>query len=97
MSKAILDANYDWRRKTEFHREDGKVYIRTAQDCQGIADMAHALSDEKPGKDFRLVALIPMEVLNKALLEGWANDQDAWKRWANDSVNKDFRVWKGSL
>jgi hypothetical protein len=31
------------------------------------------------------------------MLEGWFHDKKAWKRWANDPNNRDFRVWKGRL
>ncbi len=49
------------------------------------------------GVDFRRVAFIPEEVVNQAFLEGWFGDEAAWKRWANDPANRDFRTTKGTI
>jgi hypothetical protein len=38
-----------------------------------------------------------MVIYQKALREGWHNDQKAWKRWLNDSDNKVFRTWEGKV
>jgi hypothetical protein len=98
MSKsALLDLIPSARRKVIWHEEDGQVRIETKQDVSNVIRAAGALADEPPGKDFRRVALIPLEVLNKALLEGWANDPDQWKRWANNSENACYRTWHGTI
>lgn len=73
------------------------LLIRTYQDCEGILEEASVLADEPPGKDFRHVAKIPMNVIDKSMREGWLNDKEAWKRWANDADNRKFRTWKGNL
>ena len=38
-----------------------------------------------------------MVIYEKAILEGWANDTDKWKKWLNDNDNKVFRSWKGKV
>lgn len=98
MSKqALLDLIPDSRRKTIIHQEDGVTYVESRQDVAPIMKAASILADEKPGKDFRLAALVPETVLNAAFTEGWFHDQAAWKRWMNDPANKCFRVWGGAI
>ena len=77
--------------------EDGKVYIETAQDLEPVVKMASILSEAKPGKDFTRVALIPAETMNRAFTEGWFHDEDAWRKWANDPVNRCFRTTEGTI
>lgn len=94
--KAILDgAGTD--RVTWYAEEDGKKYIVTRQDCEGIVAAAKAMSEVPQHKDFKHVAIIPQEVLNQAYLEGWFHDKERWRRWANDPDNRDFRVTGGRL
>jgi hypothetical protein len=95
--EALLDFDPLTRRKTEYAEEDGKTYIVTRQDCEGIVEAAKALSELPQGKDFKHVAIIPQEVLNQAFLEGWFHDKDRWRKWANDPDNRDFRVSGGRL
>lgn len=98
MSKsALLDFIPENRRKLIFHEEDGVTRIETRQDVSHIIDAAKIISDVPPGKDFRHAAFIPETVLNQAFNEGWFHDAAAWKRWANDPANADFRTWKGRL
>lgn len=97
MGKALLDADQGSRRLTIYHEDGNKRHIETRQDCTHIAEAAKILAEDAPGKDFRLAALIPEEVLNQAMLEGWFHDKKAWKKWANDPANEHFRVWKGRL
>ena len=95
--KAILDALPDARRITIMHEHEGKHLVESRQDCTHIVEAAKILSEQAPGKDFRLAAVIPETVLNQAMLEGWFHDKAAWNRWANDPNNADLRVWKGRL
>jgi hypothetical protein len=98
MAKGLLDADEGSRRLTIFHEgQNGKHLVETRQDVTHIVEAAKILSEEAPGKDFRLAAVIPQTVLDQAMLEGWFHDKKAWKRWANDPNNRDFRVWKGRL
>lgn len=98
MSKsALLDLVPLHRRKVIWHTEDGKQFIETKQDVSGVIKAAGVLSQEKPDKDFTRVALIPLEVLNQAILDGWADDQEQWKKWANDPANRRFRTTEGTI
>lgn len=98
MSKsALLDAVVGSRRKTIFHEEDGVTYVESRQDTTHIVAAAKIIADEVPGKDFRHAALVPETVMNQAFLEGWFHDPKAWKRWANDPANVEYRTWKGRL
>lgn len=93
----LLDADPFGRRKTLFHEEDGIYRIETRQDVSHIVEAAKVMADQAPGKDFRHVAFIPEEVLNQAFLEGWYHDKAAWRKWANEADNKQFRTWSGRL
>ena len=55
-----------------------------------IVEAAKILSDETPGKDFRLAAVIPQTVLDQAMIEGWFHDKAAWRKWAKDPDNRAF-------
>jgi hypothetical protein len=96
--RAILDADPNSRRVTWYAEEDGQKYIQTKQDCEGVVAAAKAMS-ELPHNDKSLkpVALIPEEVLNQAMLEGWYHDKAKWRRWANDPDNARFRITEGRL
>jgi hypothetical protein len=98
MSKAAL-LNYvaDERRGAVYHLEDGVTRIETRQDVTHIEKAASIIADQTPGKDFRHAALIPNEVINQAMLDGWFHDPKAWKKWANDPANDGYRTWKGRL
>lgn len=95
--KALLDACLDARRQTIFHEEDGVTRIESRQDVTHILKAAQIVADETPGRDFRHAAYIPESELNRAFTEGWFHDPQAWKRWANDPANRDYRTWKGRL
>lgn len=95
--RAVLDADPVSRRVTWYAEEDGRQYIQTKQDCESIVKAAKAMSELPQSKDFKHVAIIPQEVLNQAMLEGWFHDKARWKAWANDPDNRAFRVTEGRL
>lgn len=98
MSKsALLDLLPDARKKLVYHEEGGKTFIETRQDVTHIIEAAKIMADEKPGKDFRHAAYIPEAVMDRAFNEGWFHDPKAWKRWANDPANAQYRTWNGRL
>ena len=94
---ALLDLVPEARRETLYHEEDGRTFVETRQDVEPIVAAARIVADLPPGRDFRHAAYIPDVVLERAFREGWFHDRAAWKRWANDSANADFRTWKGRL
>jgi len=81
----------------EFATEDNKVVYHTTQDIAPVIEHCKALSENKPGKDLRHVAEVPLVVYQKACREGWANDMKQWRKWLNHSDNKVFRTWQGKL
>lgn len=95
--KHILDTVPDARRVTILSEEDGVQRLEYYQDAQPIIEAAKILADQPPGKDFRHAAFIPETELNRAFTEGWFHDKQAWKRWANDPDNSQYRTWPGKL
>lgn len=96
--KALIDFDPFTRRKTIYAEEDGQTFIETKQDCEGIVAAAKAMSElSHTDKSMKPVAFIPMEVLNKAYIEGWFDDKDRWRSWVNDPDNRDFRITTGRL
>lgn len=101
MSRRLLLDHYDGGRVREIvhsnsEREDDLI-IQLIEDCEPIVERARVLSELTPGKDFRHVAIIPVHVLDRAYREGWFNDSQAWKKWANNADNRAFRTWPGRL
>ena len=96
--RAVLDIDPFTRRKITYAEEDGVKYIETKQDCEGIVAAAKAMSElPHNDKSFKPVALIPDEVLNRAMLEGWFHDKAKWRQWVNDPDNARFRITAGRL
>ncbi len=76
---------------------DGKVLVHEVEDCEPYVAQAKELSAQTPGKEMRHAAVVPHFVYAQAIRDGWANDPEAWKRWANDPDNAAFRTWPGNL
>jgi len=93
-AKRLLAAHAGYREYVHSDPErPGELIVETVQDCEPIVEAAKRLSDTEPGKDFRHVAFIPDFVMAQAAREGWINDREAWKRWANNADNRLFRTW----
>ena len=45
--------------------------------------------------DLKPLGIIPPSVEARAINEGWFNDQDQWRKWANDSDNNKLRTTDG--
>jgi len=96
--KEILSAYAGWREYMEVDSDDPrKMVIHTEEQCEPIVETAKALSDLRPGDFMRHAAIIPKHVLDRSYREGWFNDKEKWKQWANDPDNRKFRVWAGQL
>jgi len=76
---------------------EGTVTHVMAQDCEPVIAAAAARRELPMDKELRPVAEVPMVVIERAMREGWINDQAAWRRWLNDSDNRAFRVWGGRI
>jgi hypothetical protein len=98
MSKsALLDMVPEARRKTIYHEEDGRFFIESRQDVAPVIQAAKEMWSDKPPLDMRRVALIPDVVLNQSFIEGWFGDPEAWRRWANDPANREYRTCAGTI
>ena len=99
----LLDSQPGTRRKIILHEEDGRQFIESRQDVGDLVKYASALRDnpEVNGKDDTAlgirVAVIPKSELDRAFNEGWAMDQDAWRKWANDPNNRAYRTTEGTI
>lgn len=99
MSKsALLDLVPEERRKIIYHEEDGKTYSEIRQDIDPIVQAAKDMWCDNPPLDMRRVALIPKAVLDRAFLEGWFHDENAWRKWANgEAIAAGLRTCKGTI
>lgn len=77
--------------------EAAEYGIYVEQDVEPILDFCAAKADDTPHSTFRHAAEIPLVMLDQALREGWAHDEQRWKRWLNDRDNFRFRSWGGRL
>jgi hypothetical protein len=82
---------------TELITEGDSGYSVSTQDVAKTIEYARSIGEQTPNMDMRHVAEVPLVIYEKALHEGWANDQDAWKKWLNDPINKPFRSWHGKV
>jgi hypothetical protein len=103
----MLTSPYDWRVIAERpgKRVLAKVDIGTNEIvfCEEFyEDFALAQAREERetpmlvSPDLKPLAVIPPSVMNKALKEGWAHDDKALKRWANDVDNNKLRLTDGT-
>jgi hypothetical protein len=94
----IYDATRNVARVAHTDEVEGKLTFETLEDHEPTIESAKALREHVTRRDpFRHVARVPLIVYEKALREGWADDEAAWKRWLNSSENRDFRVWEGTV
>tara|TARA_Y100000992_G_scaffold277054_1_gene221660 strand:+ start:234 stop:527 length:294 start_codon:yes stop_codon:yes gene_type:complete len=97
MPKRTTVINHKSGFTSSFVTEDERGIFYTEQDVSNIIKYTKHLGEQTPSKEFRHVAEIPMVIYEKACLEGWANDKDAWKKWLNNPENKPFRSWQGKI
>ena len=84
---------------TESVGRDDKIVYHTQQNVETVIEHVKHIKDTtvKQGMDMRHVAEVPMVIYQKAMREGWSNDEKAWKRWLNNPDNKAFRTWEGKV
>lgn len=96
--KELMSAWGKYRQYLEVDSDNSDKWIfHTVQDCEPIIERAKMLSELEPGKDFRHVACVPINVIERAHREGWYHDKAKWKAWMNDPDNKAFRTWPGHV
>jgi hypothetical protein len=80
------------------HTRGDEGVIQTIEDVEPIIQEAKALRENHRSRGhFKHVARVPSSVAEQAMREGWFHDQARWDRWLNDSQNRDFRVWEGTV
>lgn len=100
MSKVTTVIAHKHNLTTSLVSEDNAGKTISTQDVTKTLEYTKHLGDTdnfSPGKDLRHVAEVPLVIYEKAVLEGWANDKDAWKKWLNSPENKPFRTWPGKI
>lgn len=95
--REIYDASGTIVRTVHVNDADETVTFNMAQDCEPIIAAARARRELPMDKELRPVAEVPMVVIERAMREGWINDQAAWAKWLNDPDNRAFRVWEGRV
>ena len=98
--KFIYDAHGSVARVLHADDRDpsGDFTIETIEDVEPVLESVKRLrEDHKPRGDMKHVARVHVTIVEKAMREGWFNDQAAWNRFLNDPDNKDLRVWGGRL
>lgn len=90
--RALLNIDTVKRKRTYYAEEDGKTFLDTYQDVEPMIEAAKVLAEEPPcpSTGMRFMAVIPDEVMDRAIREGWLEDPAAWRRWLNDRDNRAF-------
>lgn len=83
------------------HDHPADMLIKTAQDCAPVIAENKMLAEDGGGqtadKSMTLVARFPMIFADKAMREGWFNDENKWRDMCNDPDMAAFRVWRGRV
>lgn len=73
-----------------------KLHVETTLDLESTLDSIKRDRELQPARSInRLVARVPMTVMEKSIHEQW--DESDWKKWLNDPDNAAFRVWQGRV
>ena len=94
--KRLLDAHGN--RRIWWHNDPDRPddwLIEEEEDCEPYVAQAKQLADQRPGREWRHVAVVPHFVQARAIRENW--DPADWKRWLNHPDNRMFRSWPGKI
>lgn len=98
MESRIVYRNSDGVRRTSITDTDkpGQLQVFTEVEMDEVLEsIKRARETERPGSTNKLVAKVPMTVMERAIHEQW--DEADWKKWLNDPDNAAFRVWQGRV
>lgn len=70
------------------------VYTEVEMD-EVLESIKRARESQTPGSTNKLLAKVPMTVMEQSIHEQW--DEADWKKWLNDPDNAHFRVWQGRV
>lgn len=71
-----------------------RVYTEVEMD-EVLEGIKRARDNQNPNSRDKLVARVPMTVMEQSIHEQW--DEADWKKWLNDPDNAAFRVWQGRV
>ncbi len=102
----MIQSPYQWRviKETPTKRILAKVDLATdevviCEEWIEDAVLAEARREREcpslVGPDLKPLAVIPPSVEARAINEGWINDKDEWRKWANDGNNNKLRTTDG--
>lgn len=85
--RALLNVDPMKRKWTYYAEEDGKTYTDTYQDVEPMIEAAKVLAEEPPDPStgMRFMCVIPDDVMDRAMREGWLEDPKAWRKWMNEN------------
>jgi hypothetical protein len=90
----LLIAQHEDRNHSSTH---DRIVVASEMECEQLIRENRALRDNQTGKEeFRLVARFPAPMVEKAMLEGWLDDDKKWGELINDPQYRDFRVAEGT-
>lgn len=83
---SVVDDDKPWQLK-----------VFTEVEMDGVLESIKRARDEghHPKSANRLVARVPMTVVEQSIHEQW--DDGDWKKWLNDPDNAAFRIWQGQV
>lgn len=55
------------------------------------------LAESRFSGEFKPLCVIPWSEQSRALREGWADDDGAWRRWMNDIDHRYLRITSGNV
>jgi hypothetical protein len=99
MDSRVLDINPETG-ITTYHHFDPITelsHLESVQDVTDVIEHNKALSDIKPGREWRHAASIPLVIYYELKRKGILGDPDALAKWLDDRDNQVFRSWKGKI
>ena len=99
MDSRVLDHNAETG-ITTYHHFDPITelsHLESVQDVTDIVEFNKAMSDHKPGRDWRHTAQIPLVVYYDLKRRGILQDPVRFAQWLDDRDNQAFRIWKGKI
>lgn len=98
MESRIVYHNRDGVRRTSIVDSETPHVLRVNTEVdltETLESIKRAREAVVHGSTNKHLAVVPMTVYEKSLVEHW--DDNDWKKWLNDPDNAAFRVWQGRV
>lgn len=96
--KRVYEARDDIRRTLISDDETPDRFVtHTEQDVEPILDGIHRDRELMPHGTNKLVARLPLFIVESLISRGIYHDEDRFKEWLNGPEATPWRVWKGSV